>query len=33
METLAKAGRLSLRKLVNWSFQPELILRQLAVVV
>ena len=33
METLAKAGRLTLRKLVNWSFQPEMIMRQLAVVV
>lgn len=33
METLAKSGRLSLRKLHSWSYQPELILRNLAVVV
>lgn len=33
METLAKAGRLTLRKLVNWSYQPEMIIKHLAVVV
>lgn len=33
METLAKAHRLSLRKLVSWAYQPEMIMRQLAVVL
>jgi hypothetical protein len=33
METLARGGGLTLRKLVNWSFQPEMIMRHLDVVV
>lgn len=33
MENLAKAGRLTLRKLENWSFQPHLIMKWLAIIV
>ncbi len=33
MENLAKAGRLTLRKLINWSYQPELLVKHLAIVV
>ena len=30
METLAKTGKLTLRKLQKWSYKPEMLLRQLA---
>ena len=33
MESVSKTGRLTLRKLISWSFQPEMVMRQLTAII